>query len=266
MELSWLFHRLGKARASAMGNPFTFGASGWVLSEEATKLLTPIFSFDYMMAAEYEGNAVPNALHRIAKDAESFVGFRMEFPQREVAKHWREEVRYRTKGGRPRKTDPKPDPVFPDPAKLYMFCHKDERVTVESIVAQLVSNRFRARDDTFLHCALRPQDESDNKIGWLELNNGYFIFVDKEAWKKTVNLFKGEGNADVRQVDDSDISAIQDGDRTDVPPLRSGKVRGGMGGGKSRRRVRDQQPPSEVSATPPIEGGPGDQVLPQRKA
>src|SRR6267154_3106179 len=239
MEASTLFHRLGKPHSFfATGNPFTFGASGWVLSEEATKLLAPIFSFEPMGAAEYEGNAVPTALHRIAKDSKDFVGFMMEFPQKEVARHWREEIQRRGKPGRPPKIPLKPEKVFPDQARLFVFCHKDEKASVENIASLLVSNRYKlTRDSLFLHCALRPQDESDNKVGWLELNNGYFIFVSHEAWKKTVTLFKGENDADVRQVDDSLSRQVQDGDRKDTPPLRSKRLRPGVEGSKGVGRV-----------------------------
>lgn len=242
METSTLFQRLGKPyskEAARVANPFTFGAGGWQLSEEATELLAPIFSFDYMGDGRYEFGAVPNALNRIAKDSKDFVGFMMEFPQREVARHWREEIR--TTRGRPPKIPPK-DFVFPDPARLFMFCHKDERVAVENIVSLLVSNRYdRTRDSIYLHCALRPHEESDKKVGWLELNNGYFIFVDREAWKKTITLFKGGEDADVREVDNRLSGEVQDGHRKEPDPLRSHSIRPRVGRGKSRSRVRDQR-------------------------
>lgn len=260
MEDSVLFHRLGKPNGKSSTTPFTFGCCGKGISDEADKLLTPIFTFDYMMAAQYEFGAVPNALNRIATGAKDFVAFRMEFPQSHVARHWREEIRARTKSGRPRKTpvitNPKPDPVFTEPAKVYVFCHKDERVFVETIIHQLVSNRYKkARDDVNLHCVLRPMDDYDkSRIGWLELNNGYFIYVDKEAWKKTVALFKGEDDADVRKVDDSDSGEVQDGNRTDPPPLRSGQIHSRVGNRKGRSRVRHQPAASAVPAPPPSKG------------
>ena len=43
-------------------NPFSFGAGGGGISAEAKELLSNLFWFDYMGAAEYEFGAVPSAL------------------------------------------------------------------------------------------------------------------------------------------------------------------------------------------------------------
>ena len=70
MKRTYLIQRLEKPRTLKIAgvelkdNPFSFGGGlrNGGLSKDATDLLRPLFSFDYMGAAEFEFGAVPEAL------------------------------------------------------------------------------------------------------------------------------------------------------------------------------------------------------------
>lgn len=203
MKDSTLIQRLGPPSKNGMMNPFSFGAGSSGLTENAMQLLAPIFSFDYMMAGEYENGSVQRALFRIGEDAQDFEAFVMEIPQSQIEKNWREAVANLSKDGKKRKrynaAEKKYEKAealrlgFEDPAKVYVFCHKNERTAVENVIHALAMNRYRTRDAVMLHSALRPMDDYDReRIGWLELNNGFLFFSNEEAWKKTVALFQRE--------------------------------------------------------------------------
>lgn len=223
MEHTYLIQRLERPRrpsAGALGgkafvpNPFSFGGGGSGLSREAMEMLSHVFEFDYMGAAEYEFGAAQRALHRIATDRGNFISFTMEIPLSSVAKHWREQVAMRTKAGRPRKKKlpTAEEPKFKDPAIIYVFCHKDERTMVENTIHQVAMNKLDLKRGANLHSSIRPMEEFETRVcGWLELNNGYFFFTDEEMWKKTVALFKGDSDGNIRSTDDSKRVQVEGG-------------------------------------------------------
>lgn len=77
----YLIQRLKKPTNNAAINPFSFGGAGLVnggFNKEALKLLNPIFSFDYMGAAEFEWGAVPESLKRIFDRKEEYIGLKID--------------------------------------------------------------------------------------------------------------------------------------------------------------------------------------------
>lgn len=68
MKRVWLVQRLQEPIDTGVANPFTFGgglANGGI-SPVAMGLLSAMFSFDYMGAAEFEFGAVPRAFQALA--------------------------------------------------------------------------------------------------------------------------------------------------------------------------------------------------------
>ena len=75
----WLIQRLHKPESFKLAgvetdNPFSFGGGliNGGLSKEAMDLLRPIFSFDYMGAAEFEFGEVSKALTALARSEKVF--------------------------------------------------------------------------------------------------------------------------------------------------------------------------------------------------
>lgn len=163
MKSSYLIQRLNSPprRVAQIDNPFSFGGGlrNGGLSEEAMGLLRSIFSFDYMGAAEFEWGAVPKALNQIA--AASLVSFEV------------------------------PTPV----GIVYVIAPGDCRDEVERRVDAFASTEPpRTMEWVGLRDALTSDDPRTR--GWLEIDNGYFFFVDAEMHAKTAALFGIEAKSD----------------------------------------------------------------------
>lgn len=176
LERSWLVQRLEKPRGGPP-NPFSFGGGlrNGGLSDEAMGLLRGVFSFDYMGAAEFEFGAVPEALQRIASSADSLTAFSISIPLSEVAPDWRDDR-------------PAPD----GDGTVYVLCPAEWATDVEARIREWAGEDFNRnlKESTRLRCALRPHSEWDGDVcGWLELNNGFLFFTDREMWEATAGLF-----------------------------------------------------------------------------
>jgi len=166
MHESYLIQRLRAPESfriggQVCGNPFSFGGGlrNGGLSKDAMDLLRNIFSFDYMGSSEFEWGAVPAALRFIAEQA-SKNNIRVGVLDLEKG----EQVYYLT------------------PNK-----YEEE-----------VKNRIKLLRKGKMHlekyCGLDQYFDEDSKWaketrGWLEINNGYMFFVDKEMFDKTCSLF-----------------------------------------------------------------------------
>jgi hypothetical protein len=164
-------------------NPFNFGGGlkNGGLTEDAMKLLRDIFSFDYMGAAEFEFGAVPEALQLIAQrvDKEQVIAFSFPVEDKDVAPHWK-------KGNTPLMFE-----------AIYVICSKGDEAEVERrirLAAKGQEGYYRKpgqlslKEPTRLASVLRGEEFAKTR-GWLELDNGFFFFVDKNMWEQTAKLF-----------------------------------------------------------------------------
>lgn len=183
MERSYLIQRLrkpfGRNAWGMKDNPFSFGGGlkNGGLSDEAMDLLRGIFSFDYMGSAEFEFGAVPEALQRIAK-SDDLVAFTIPITLALVPPHWKD------KGPAPEGT-----------ATVYVLCREAHREEVFSRIVALATQEgydkpWPMKEIPQFTFALRPYEWENDNFGWLELNNGYFFFIDREMWEKTCALFQ----------------------------------------------------------------------------
>jgi hypothetical protein len=155
-------------------NPFAFGGGlrNGGLTDEAMDLLRGVFSFDYMGAAEFEFGAVPKALQGLA-DAD-LAAFVIAIPLRDAGRPW---------GNK----DEVPEDAT---ASFYVICRRDEANDVSARIRELVAGGVRLKESTHIDRALFPKEEWDQDTrGWLELDNGFLFFVDKEMWEGAAALF-----------------------------------------------------------------------------
>lgn len=146
------------------------------LSDEAMRLLRDVFRFDYMGAAEFEWGAIPEALTTIAKQQSDLVAEPMFFPLAEVAPDVRAKEQAAPEGD----------------AVVYIICHRDHLPTVGDRIRGWAAEPYNPdlKESTRLSSALRPHKKWDTEIcGWLELDNGFFFFTDREMWEHTARLF-----------------------------------------------------------------------------
>lgn len=183
MKRSWLVQRLSQPHGGTFlgqlkDNPFSFGGGlrNGGLSGEAMDLLRGLFSFDYMGAAEFEWGAVPEALNRLAR-AKDLVAVEFTVPLRHVAKNWRDKTDDQPKGS----------------AHVFILCRAEDAVEVGDRIrgwAKSGDGREDLKECTHLAGSLRPFHEWDGEVcGWLELDNGFFFFTDREMWEGTARLF-----------------------------------------------------------------------------
>jgi hypothetical protein len=161
MDTTWLIQRLNKPQN--FDNPFSFGGGlrNGGLSDNAMSLIRNIFSFDYMGAAEFEFGAVPQALKFIAEQAtnNNLIASVIEVGKDEI---------------------------------VYYISPKEYATEVVNRIQLLRQDKIRLKEscglnyyfDEFFGKPFR----TDN-VGWMELNNGYFFFVDKSMFENTCKLF-----------------------------------------------------------------------------
>lgn len=183
MRKTWLVQRLNPPRAGGFlglkDNPFSFGGGlrNGGLSDEAMDLLRSIFSFDYMGSAEFEWGAVPEALQGLAADAQALVGWQFEIPLADVQRHWTDTSSAEPEGS----------------ATIYALARKPHAAEVEKRVRAMAAKDYQLKEATHLPSVLRPSPDASRYVpetaGWLELNNGFAFFIDREMWVEMCDIF-----------------------------------------------------------------------------
>ncbi|MBT4376649.1 hypothetical protein HOD29_04710 [archaeon] len=158
MKNTYLIQRLSKP--TGFVNPFSFGG-GLVnggLSDEAMDLVKDIWDFDYMGSAQFEMGKVPTSLHNIANYSV-------------------DNKAYANKIGLDK--------------DVFYICHQDMAESVEKMIRKLAIDErsFGLQDPSFFKQSLKGEKYSDKLGGWLELNNHFMFFVDKEMYARTCGMF-----------------------------------------------------------------------------
>ena len=168
MEESWLIQRLQKPNiwkvdGKEIDNPWSFGGGlkNGGISDKVMELIRHIFSFDYMGSSEFEWGTVPQALSFLAKQA----------LEDNLIKGTIEEGKNQ---------------------KIYYLCPKEYEEEVRNRINGLLEDEyvFRLKERCGLKDYFKVKDEWHTRtVGWLELDNGFMFFVDKEIFEKTCDLF-----------------------------------------------------------------------------
>lgn len=183
---TWLIQRLQQphqspdAPLSKVADMLAFGGGGSGLTKEAREMLSRVFSFDYMGAAEFEFGALPNSLQPFAKDADQLIAFTVGLKPKEIADHHKRRVRRGETSALPPK----------QPATIYVLCRADDREYVTGVIRRCAMEKQDLKESSHLSRALDRFDEWDRRTcGWYELDNGFFFFTDMEMWRGTCALF-----------------------------------------------------------------------------
>lgn len=130
------------------------------IPEDTLNFLRGIFGFDYMGSSEFEMGAIPKALREIrdfAVDGKLVCGTLLNF-QRPV----------------------------------YYICQKGVEGYVEELLCKLAEDDFlpQLMEWTSFNRSLEKENyEMLDCVGWLEMDNGFFFFVDKDMYLQTCYLF-----------------------------------------------------------------------------
>ncbi len=164
MMRTYLVQRLHKPRSmeirgKRVDNPFSFGGGlkNGGLTDKAMDLLRDIFSFDYMGSAEFEFGAVPAAL--------SF-----------ITEQW-----------------VKKNAVTGEVNGVYYVCPKPYEEEVKKRIDFFRTDQKRGwntKEHVGLYESLKPDasEYAKKNVGWLEIDNGYAFFTDKEMFDSFVSL------------------------------------------------------------------------------
>lgn len=159
-------------------NPFSFGGGlkNGGLSEDAMTLLRPLFSFNYMGASEFEFGALPKALDAMVQKGE-LVAFSVDVKTSDGSG----EFLFKTE-----KSGVCEDTVF-------VICPVDWKDEVVDRIKKfaIAERTLRTRERVGLESSIREKAAGNEPryLGWIEINNGYMFFLDKNMWTETAKLF-----------------------------------------------------------------------------
>lgn len=176
MNRSWLVQRL--RNPVTRDNPFAFGGGlkNGGLSGDAMDILRNIFSFDYMGAAEFEFGALPEAMQRIARNNKNYTTDSVVIQANSVPPSWRDK-RKNVDGE----------------TEVFIIADEDHMAEAKRrIVLWATSDEDwkGLKEPTRLGAVIRPVDDWDTETqGWLELDNGFFFFTNRDMFENTASLF-----------------------------------------------------------------------------
>lgn len=160
MERIVYVQRLNKSYGKP--NPFSFGG-GYVnggISDDAMKILTQIFSFDYMGSAEFEWGAVPTALTSILKLGND-----------------NKLVNY----------------VLDD--KVYVICPESIKEDLNEWLRKVMKDEPNPRLKEYLGLARSLKQDDPRTLGWLKIERDksceepFMFFIDEEMYENVCKLF-----------------------------------------------------------------------------
>lgn len=147
-------------------NPFGFGG-GLVnggISDDAMKILSRVFEFDYMGSAEYEWGAVPESLDVILKRRKIYTTGSIKIKKKDV----------------------------------YYICEKGHVGSLKQTIKELSNKwdgKIKLKEPSLFNFTLGYKDEDDGTRptrltkGWLDLNNHLMFFLDEDMFNKTCHVF-----------------------------------------------------------------------------
>lgn len=195
MDKTYLIQRVSAPRLGGLGiaNPFSFGGGGGRLSQEALELLAPVFSFEYMGAAEYEYGAVPEGLNKIFQLAKNE---NLAFSTMDVKLKSIKFDKYGYEDWTERQADTMPVYVIGSKTdmeeirrRIHLLATDENRCLADMPRAKLHEGLY-VRDAPFLNRQLKFEHKYDRPVlGWLELDNGFFFTIDKNMAEGFGKLF-----------------------------------------------------------------------------
>ncbi len=194
MEKSWLIQRLKKPYEQKSNtvldklmssNPFAFGGGlkNGGFSDEAMKLLSQVFRFDYMGSAEFEFGVVPETFQKLLKDKKHLIKnqFRVDYKYVDYPFGSKEKTTYK------------------GTSTIYYICFKDQEEEIQKRIQKWASDDCwgETKEPIQLNLAMakdfldeRRKSYYNDLCGWIELNNGFMFFTDEEMWKECSELFE----------------------------------------------------------------------------
>lgn len=160
-------------------NIFSFGGGykNGGLSDEAWNLISEIWRYDYMGAAEFEFGALPESFQYVLKNKNNYI-----FGEVEVEA-------LREKWDTPEKKE------ILKKGTVYYFVEKEKEKELVKYIKHFANSKKKAPEKYYSKCfhflerALNPINKFDFEYGgWHCLKNNFFMFIDKEMFENFKNL------------------------------------------------------------------------------
>jgi len=162
-----------------------------------SSLLKPLFQFDYMGSAEFEFGALPNFFKNLHVDASKFALYEkeVEFSYREFSSLFPGVV-YTGKKIVYAITRPEWQQETYRRISIFANDQHPERIRTKECVwlADAMSSDKVLEAHAKLKTKSRPLCVHDKYIGWIELDNGFMFFLDKDVAVKFSAIFGIKSN------------------------------------------------------------------------
>jgi len=137
-------------------NPFSFGGGlpFGGLPRPVAETFKDTFDFDYMGSAEFELGALPTALHHLFN------------------------------------SKPISGQLSSAHGPVYYICPQAIESEVKDVIGKLLTNEdiFSLQDPCKLASEIQKPDSERRYLGWIELDNGFFFFIDQKMYEETKEL------------------------------------------------------------------------------
>ncbi|MDO8339871.1 MAG: hypothetical protein Q7T16_04410 [Candidatus Burarchaeum sp.] len=168
---TWLVQRLGQDHEFPFGDGYVYDG----LNEAGLALLKKLLSFDYMGSSAFEWGAVPKAFSKIAEHRDENALICGEITV-QISPNEEEEKKYEGK-------------VFL-PVPIFYFCNKAHEAKVVKFIKEDFEGKMRLQlhEPTYLRDTV-ANIENETARGWLEIDNGFMFFTDKEMFENMKKVF-----------------------------------------------------------------------------
>jgi hypothetical protein len=215
-ERTWLVQRLQQPRGEpGAPDPWSFGfLKNGGLSQEAWTIVTALCSFDYMGSSEFGMGGVAYAFNRMAKSS-SLLAYPIEVSGTVVLPGYCR--RYHNMEHYAKE-------MFLNATALTatVFVLSPERIrpyaeqTINALAKGELRLKERAKVNEALFCpwewSTRPELKEYAPCAWLELDNGYMFFADRDMWLNFCRLFgvtpPDEAAMQVRTPDFAEVERV----------------------------------------------------------
>lgn len=182
------------------------------MSDVGWQVVQSLFDLHHMGAAEYEFGVIPSCLMRIARgcSAGEYESWSFVMKTSDYKEGWWRERRCETvrrqqiaearrKSEKPPRRDGKKlselAGLEPRSDKTIFVISPKSRTheEVRAMLKEIAFGRMYTKNDSNFGTTLDPDLSNTHRtehVGWLDLDNNLFWFVDEEVWKKTAEVFE----------------------------------------------------------------------------
>lgn len=194
MQTTYLIQRLEPPRinefAKKVDQTFAFGGGGSGFTKEAFKILSELFTYEYMGNAEFEFDTPRKVMEDITQRSKDFVAETMTLRLEDFDFPWWMKDTKKIKNKAERNLFLEAIDKFPMNYEVYLFVDKKHLEGAKVLISALAKNQVRLKTSSrFTDSYLLDPRFPSRTVGWIEYSNGFFFFKNREMWQNVVEAF-----------------------------------------------------------------------------